>query len=227
MASVFSKNAIFNVSKAFPQSSSLPLHRKASRVCFTYASKSSEEPNAAQRGEERRYYAGNSAKDVEDRVSETTEKAKENLKKSTEKTQEQANETKEKAKEKASRTAEMAHDTKEKAKERAQDMKEKTKGTAGTAADKAKEGTYRAAETAKEGTSKAAETAQIIGEKAKQTVQGAWGVAKETTQKIKETVVGKSEDVDDYMEDHVKKTMDEDDVEMRGRAARERGGKKN
>lgn len=54
------------------------------------------------------------------------------------------------------------------------------------------------------------------GEKAKQTVKAAWDAAKQTTQKIKETEVGK-DDKDDYKRE---KTMDEDALEYRRKAAR-------
>ncbi|KAM2366359.1 hypothetical protein ACFX1X_005057 [Malus domestica] len=54
-------------------------------------------------------------------------------------------------------------------------MKEKTEDVAETVAEKVKEGTTKAAETAKD------------------TVKRAWGAVKETGYKIKETVVGTSE----------------------------------
>ncbi|XP_022874086.1 late embryogenesis abundant protein 76-like [Olea europaea var. sylvestris] len=120
----------------------------------------------------------------------------------------------------------------EKTKEYAYDAKEKTKDTAGTMADKTKEYAYDAkektkgaaetvADNTKQGTQKAAEKAQGLGEKAKQTMQEAWGAAKETGQTIKETVVGKSDDekesVDDFIEDHVRKPAKEheEDTDLR------------
>lgn len=53
-----------------------------------------------------------------------------------------------------------------------------------------------------------------MGEKPKLTVESVWEAGKGFTQKIKESVVGKSESVDDYVKYHVgkKKGMDEDDV---------------
>ncbi|MBO8631039.1 hypothetical protein INO08_15150, partial [Staphylococcus aureus] len=71
----------------------------------------------------------------------------------------------------------------------------------------------------KDNTKGAAETvtemAQNIGEKAKQTVQDAWGAAKETSQKIKEIVVGKTEETKDStaerLEDAGKRSSNEKD----------------
>ncbi|XP_059440172.1 desiccation-related protein PCC3-06 [Corylus avellana] len=195
------RNAIFNLSKAFPNTPSLSLRsssRKVSRVCFTHASKYSEGRNASEgmRDDSRH----------EHRELPVTDEAKEAMKEGAERTKEYAYDAKEKTKGAARSAADKAGEGATRAAETAEDVKEKTEDVAGSVAGKAKEGTH-----------KAAETVQNIGEKAKQTVKDAWGDAKETTQKIKETVVGKDEDHDDD-DDAGGKTMDEDVVELRRRA---------
>nr|GMD93103.1 ABA-inducible protein PHV A1-like [Ipomoea batatas] len=201
MSSSMTKNAIMSfLSKAAPRPPSFSPRPKFSRVCFSSAS-SPQGFNASEDYKRRDYekgYAGD--RTVGDAAAEVAEK------------------TRERAREAADRTKERTHE-----------MKEDAKGGARDAKDRAKEYAHDATERTKEGASKAADKARDIGEKAKQTVQGAWGAAKETGQKIKETVVGKSEeDVEDYVEDHTKpprkvspeeKTMDEDVVELRRRAA--------
>ncbi|KAK3004528.1 hypothetical protein RJ639_018972 [Escallonia herrerae] len=122
----------------------------------------------------------------------------------------------------AGKAADKAKEGTYKAAETAKYAKDKTKDAAGTVTEKAKEGTYKIGETAEY-------AAETLVDKAKQTVEGAWGMAKGATQKVKETVVGKSHDDVDYLvEDHVRKaggkdhdgkTMgDEDVMDLRRRA---------
>nr|GMD89465.1 ABA-inducible protein PHV A1-like [Ipomoea batatas] len=235
MSSSMTKNAIMSfLSKASrPPPPSFSPRPKFSRVCFSSAS-SPQGFNASEDYKRREYekgYAGD--RTVGDAAAEVAEKTRESAREAADRTKERTHEMKEDAKG-------GARDAKDRAKEYAHDATERTKEGASKAADKAREYANRtkdttketaeaAAEKTKEGANKAAEAAESIGEKAKQTVQGAWGAAKETGQKIKETVVGKSEeDVEDYVEDHTKpprkvspeeKTMDEDVVELRRRAA--------
>ncbi|XP_031091368.1 late embryogenesis abundant protein At3g53040-like [Ipomoea triloba] len=234
MSSSMTKNAIMSfLSKATrPPSPSSSPRPKFSRVCFSSAS-SPQGFNASEDYKRRDYekgYAGD--RTVGDAAAEVAEKTRESAREAADRTKERTHEMKEDAKG-------GARDAKDRAKEYAHDATERTKEGASKAADKAREYANRtkdttketagaAAERTKEGANKAAEAAESIGEKAKQTVQGAWGAAKETGQKIKESVVGKSEDVEDYVEDHTKpprkvspeeKTMDDEDVvELRRRA---------
>ncbi|KAH9626966.1 hypothetical protein KSS87_017817 [Heliosperma pusillum] len=182
---------------------------KVSRVCFTSASKNlnqfakedaggEEDAKAAERLREARKVYGNDreAEEVEKKYKEMKQKAGDTAQNMKEKAQEeaqQAGEAMQEAKDKAKDSADKAR---KKAGEAAQDTKEWTKDTADWTADKAKEGA-----------GKATEAMHNVGEKAKETAKGAWESAKGATQKIKETVVGKGEDVnkrvDEYVEDHV------------------------
>ncbi|KAL0283873.1 UNVERIFIED_CONTAM: hypothetical protein Sangu_2861200 [Sesamum angustifolium] len=154
--------------------------------------------------------AAEKSEESKDTAAESAFETKEKVKK-------QAHEMSEKSKEKSGAVADKARRTRGKImdatgkmaeKEYAHGAKEKTGETLDTGAEKTKEKADGAAETV-------ADVAQSIGKKAKQTVRSAWGAAKETTQKIKETVVGKSDD--EYKE----KGMDEDMVDMRRRRAEE------
>ncbi|KAK4421213.1 hypothetical protein Salat_2071800 [Sesamum alatum] len=209
----------------------LPLRPRVSRVCFVSASthrkgdrtdagkardvmresleksegKSQEKKEKAAAVEDTTSDAVTNAaeksEDSKDRAAESAYETKEKVKK-------KAREMNEKSKEKSGPVADKARRTRgkimdstskmaEKTKEYAHGAKEKTGETLDSGAEKTKEKANGAAETV-------ADVAQSIGKKAKQTVRSAWGAAKETTQKIKETVVGKSDD--EYsVEDSVRK----------------------
>nr|GEZ75787.1 hypothetical protein [Tanacetum cinerariifolium] len=110
-----------------------------------------------------------------------------------------------KANEMAGRAADRAGEMKEKAKETGHDMKRSAEETAATAADKAEEGRSKAADMAKTAKDKTMSAAEAVVDKTKETVAGAWDAAKGTGKKIKETVVGTSDDEDDWREDRVEK----------------------
>ncbi|KAL0305724.1 UNVERIFIED_CONTAM: hypothetical protein Sradi_5989700 [Sesamum radiatum] len=180
---------------------------------------------AKEKTREMKEKAKGNAEDMRNKASDAAAKAADSAHDTKEKVKDTAHEMNEKSKEKLGPVADKAYEMREKTTDAAGHMADKTKEYADEAKEKTKEYAHGAKETTKDAAGNVADTAQSLGEKAKQTVQGAWGAAKETTQKIKETVVGKSDDVDldDYMEDHVKKparedrekAMDEDVVELR------------
>ncbi|KAK4439958.1 hypothetical protein Salat_0330700 [Sesamum alatum] len=179
---------------------------------------------AKEKTREMKEKAKESAGDMRNKASDAAAKAADSAYDTKEKAKDKAQEMNEKSKEKLGSMADKAYEMREKAKDAAGDMADKTKEYADDAKDKTKEYAHGAKETTKEAAGNVVDTAQSLGEKAKQTVQGAWDAAKDTTHKIKEKVVGKSDDVDldDYMEDHVRKqaedrekAMDEDVVELR------------
>ncbi|KAL1560242.1 late embryogenesis abundant protein-like protein [Salvia divinorum] len=251
------KNAFLSLSKSSELSQSLPLCPAVSRVCFAAASRHQQvlrshssfiksfppspthtKPYVKGRnmaGEAgRKEYSPCNDEEPLDEVRKTMDKAKEKSREMKERAKESADETADSVKERAhqmndktkdslgtmaDKAYEMREKTANKTKRQAHEATDKVKGTAEMAADKTKEYAQGAKETTKGAAEKVADAAK-----------GAWGAAKDTTQKIKETVVGKSDDddLDDYIEDHVKKparehrgekVMDEDVVDARRKRA--------
>ncbi|XP_063943009.1 late embryogenesis abundant protein At3g53040 [Daucus carota subsp. sativus] len=220
MSNLMTKMSFLNVSKAFPQPSFRP---KVSRVCFTSASKysqgrsgdTSEDTSDSDRefdelAQKTRENVKSGMDKTKNKAQEVKEKTKDQAYDMKEATKETANKMTEKAKEGADRAADTAKSAKDKTKDQAYNVKEKTKEAAETVSDKA-------AKTARDATETTKDAADTVADMTKKTVGGMWEAAKDTTQKIKETVVGK-DDKDDYVEDHIPKTMDEDVVEQRRKA---------
>ncbi|GAB2298666.1 hypothetical protein Dimus_032736 [Dionaea muscipula] len=200
MASIFmAKGTILNLPKAFCRSPSL-FPRKISRVSFTSASKhpaqdrhardedADTEPHAGPDQGARRApdVSEKKAREMEECYGELKERAKEKARDSGEEVREFMEDVADKAEE---TSRDMKEGTKQKTKrvaETAEEAKEKTKHAAGSAAEKTKDAT-----------GSAVETAESVGDMAKNSVKGVWGVAKGTGQKIKETIVGRSDDDDD------------------------------
>ncbi|XP_042067423.1 late embryogenesis abundant protein At3g53040-like [Salvia splendens] len=247
------KNVFLSLSKSSELSQSLPLRPTVSRVYFAAASRHQQvllhshssfiksfppSPTHAKPRLKGRNMAGSreyspyNDEEPQDEVRETMDKAKEKTREMKDRAKETADSVKERAQQMndktkenlgsmADRAYEMREKTADKTKRQAHEATDKVKGAAETAADKTK----GYAQGAKETTKGAAEK---VADAAKETTQK----IKETTQKIKETVVGKSDDddLDDYIEEHVKKparehrgekVMDEDVVDARRRRADE------
>lgn len=121
--------------------------------------------------------------------------------------------TKEKGREMKEKTKDEAHDMKETAKDAAGSMADKAKEAAGTARDKAEVTAEKLKEKAGMEAADVDRSEQTLGEKARQTVEEMWVVAKDTKDKIKETVVGKSnKDDDNVVQDQVPETKVYEDV---------------
>ncbi|XP_041995923.1 uncharacterized protein ECU03_1610-like [Salvia splendens] len=205
------KNALLSLSKSSELSQSLPLRPTVSRVCFATAAASRHQQGRNMAG--RKEYSPYNDEEPRDEVRETMDKAKEKTREMKDRAKETADSVNDKTKENLGSMADKAYEMREKTADAAgnDEATDKVKGAAETVADKTKE------------------YAQGAKEKVADAGKGAWGAAKDTTKKIKETVVGKSED-DDYIEDHVKKparehrgekVMDEDVVDARRRRADE------
>ncbi|KAI3800404.1 hypothetical protein L1987_28494 [Smallanthus sonchifolius] len=239
----FTRTAIFNISKAnIPRFTSLSFPQKASRVCFTSASKHSQGKHASEetnnpynRDESISYSGGKSSEHAGNKMEEGKDRMKEGAGEMKDISKDKANdmagraankagEVKDKANDMAGRAADRAGEMKDKAKEKSRDMKESAQETASEAADKADEGRRKAAEMAKAAKDKTMDAAGAVAEKTKQTVAGAWDAAKESSQKIKESVVGTSSSSDNDGDDgswgddrarKPKKVVDEDVANLR------------
>ncbi|XP_047967542.1 uncharacterized protein ECU03_1610 [Salvia hispanica] len=225
------KNVFLSLSKSSELSQSLPLRPTVSRVCFAAASRHQQGRNMA--GEAgRKEYTPYNDEEPRDEVRETMDKAKEKTQEMKDRAKESANETADSVKERAQQMNDKTKENLGSMADKAYEMREKTADAAGSVADKTKRQAHEATDKVKGAADKTKEYAQGAKEKVADAAKGAWGAAKETTQKIKETVVGKSDedDLDDYIEDHVKKparehrgekVMDEDVVDARRRRADE------
>ncbi|KAL9267405.1 hypothetical protein AKJ16_DCAP18531 [Drosera capensis] len=188
---------VFSLPGAFNRSPSVSPH-KVSRVCFTSASKKTQDQHARSDDRDDGHRAADvpemKAREMEETYGELKQKAKEKALDSGEKVADKAREgmegakgmaadeakekTKsmgregtERAKGMAERAGEAVDDAKEKTKSTAYEAREKTKQVAGSAFEKTRDVAGSAAERTKEGVGKVGETVEKVGERAKDAVK--------------------------------------------------------